>query len=341
MGVESQLRRRDVIHQLWKATAVASVIVGGAPQISSAGEVGAQINAAVTQSDLGVSVRRSVVRGAQVMDKLDGQWEKFSDEFGLGAERSKRDARPKRKEIPDLLPLNQTVATEILKAADMVFISLVPIGQSALMKEVNEVDGLVRNSFERAGLEFRREGDSSIMTAPQFNYMCYVRFKAYSNILIRRNVNFQKFRKGFENDLGLKLVSLFVPDNTAMSQIITMPVETNTKQDQGLAFSSTEMKDNLQRALDLVDHLCDSMKSMGLLALTERSELDKDKIQDWSEDLSDLQFSIALDGDITLNSQILLQEQGFRLYPDFTRFAVTASLRKVLGNLNKQDVTSE
>eukprot|EP00978_Attheya_sp_CCMP212_P040397 scaffold219896_cov61-Attheya_sp.AAC.1 len=122
-----------------------------------------------------------------------------------------------------------------------------------------------------------------------------------------------------------------------------MPTETKTKtkQDQGLAFSSTEMKENLQRALDLVDHICDSMKSMGLLALTERSELDKDKIQDWSEDLSDLQFSIALDGDITLNSQILLQEQGFRLYPDFTRFAVTASLRKVLGNLNKQDVTSE
>eukprot|EP00978_Attheya_sp_CCMP212_P043184 scaffold277581_cov28-Attheya_sp.AAC.1 len=86
MGVESQLRRRDAIHRLWKATAVASVIVGGAPQISSAGEVGARLNAAVTQSDLGVSVRRSVVRGAQVMDKLDGQWEKFSDEFGLGAE---------------------------------------------------------------------------------------------------------------------------------------------------------------------------------------------------------------------------------------------------------------
>ena len=119
-GVENQLRRRDVFHQLWKATAVTSVVVGGAPQISSAGEVGARLNAAVTQSDLGVSVRRSVVRGAQVMDKLDGQWEKFSDEFGLGAERSKRDARPKPKEIPDLLPLNQNVATEILNAADMV-----------------------------------------------------------------------------------------------------------------------------------------------------------------------------------------------------------------------------
>eukprot|EP00978_Attheya_sp_CCMP212_P003225 scaffold6614_cov51-Attheya_sp.AAC.5 len=85
----------------------------------------------------------------------------------------------------------------------------------------------------------------------------------------------------------------------------------------------------------------DEIHGLVLLALTERSELDKDKIQDWSEDLSDLQFSIALDGDVTLHSQILRQEQGFRLYPDFTRFAVTASLRKVLVNLNKQDVPSE
>jgi hypothetical protein len=29
-----------------------------------------------------------------------------------------------------------------------------------------------------------------------------------------------------------------------------------------------------------------------------------------------------LDGDITLQSQILLQEQGFRLYPNFARFAI-------------------
>jgi hypothetical protein len=35
-----------------------------------------------------------------------------------------------------------------------------------------------------------------------------------------------------------------------------------------------------------------------------------------------LHFSVALDGDITLQSQILLQEQGFRLYPNFARFAI-------------------
>ena len=56
-------------------------------QPSFAGEVGAKITKAVTTSDLGISVRTSVVRGAQMMDKLDGKWEKFSDDNGLGAER--------------------------------------------------------------------------------------------------------------------------------------------------------------------------------------------------------------------------------------------------------------
>ena len=45
---------------------------------SNAGEVGTRINRAVTQSDLGISVRRSVVQGARVIDDLDGKWEKFS-----------------------------------------------------------------------------------------------------------------------------------------------------------------------------------------------------------------------------------------------------------------------
>ena len=35
-----------------------------------------------------------------------------------------------------------------------------------------------------------------------------------------------------------------------------------------------------------------------------------------------MEFTVALDGDATLNAQILLQEQGFRLYPNFARYAI-------------------
>lgn len=46
-------------------------------------------------SSLTRQVRKSVVRGAQLIDKVDGQWEQFSDAWGLGSERN----RPKRNVI--------------------------------------------------------------------------------------------------------------------------------------------------------------------------------------------------------------------------------------------------
>ena len=39
-------------------------------------------------SGLSQQIRRSAVRGAQVIDKIDGKWERFSDDFGLGGEMS-------------------------------------------------------------------------------------------------------------------------------------------------------------------------------------------------------------------------------------------------------------
>lgn len=37
-------------------------------------------------SGLSQQMRRSAVRGAQVIDKIDSKWERFSDDFGLGGE---------------------------------------------------------------------------------------------------------------------------------------------------------------------------------------------------------------------------------------------------------------
>lgn len=67
--------RRETLIGLGTVSGFATLFT---PQAASAGEVGARITRAVTQSDLGVSVRRSVVKGAQVIDSLDGKWEQFS-----------------------------------------------------------------------------------------------------------------------------------------------------------------------------------------------------------------------------------------------------------------------
>jgi uncharacterized protein (DUF58 family) len=96
------------------------LLVVGLPSPSYAGEVGTRINAAITKSELGVAVRESVVRGAQVMDKIDGQWEQFSDKFGLGSARSKQDKKPTPKVIPDPLPLDTAIAKRLVEITDQV-----------------------------------------------------------------------------------------------------------------------------------------------------------------------------------------------------------------------------
>merc|ERR1719343_583409 len=110
---------------LQSLTGIATTVLLAAPSAANAGEVGARITKAVTTSDLGISVRTSVVRGAQLADKIDGQWEKFSDKYGLGSERRKQvGRRPKDNIIPDPLPLDIAVAQNILDVSDEVFLKL-------------------------------------------------------------------------------------------------------------------------------------------------------------------------------------------------------------------------
>jgi len=296
-------------------------------QPSFAGEVGARITKAVTTSDLGVSVRRSVVKGAQMMDKLDANWEKFSDENNLGSERLKQQERPKPREIPDPKPLNVGLAKKVLKCSDETFLECTGVSLDDLNSQIAKVDGLVRKSFERSGLELTGE-----MTSKQFNYFCYVHFKAFCDILIDNKLSFN--RKQFESMLGDKLLSLFAP--SASNTLDSLA----TKQ-QGLKPKSEDaMMNGISTGLSLTDDILNSLVANGIVAQFERNEIDSETLSDWTNDLSDIQLSIPLDGDITLGSQVLLQEQGFRVYPDFGRFAITSALQKSLAFPN-QNVQSD
>ena len=75
--------------------------------------------------------------------------------------------------------------------------------------------------------------------------------------------------------------------------------------------------------------MCQVLRNKGLVALAERSNIQSEQIEDWLDDAADLEFSVAVDEDATLQAQILLQEQGFRLYPNFARYAVTYLLKQV------------
>ena len=301
----------------------ASII--GLPFPSYAGEVGAMITKAVTQSDLGISVRRSVVRGAQIFDKLDGQWEKFSDDNHLGAQRFNQQPRPKPREVPDLQPLNVPLANQILNISDQTFLNLSGISSSTLESQIKKIDELVRKSFYRAGLNFDYD-----MSAKEFNYFCYIHFKAYCDIVKEKNVSFDV--KSFETQLGETLLSLFYTQ--ASDKISSLSrTKKNTKAKEYLSIA-------LNTALEGIDIVLKALVSNGFVARAERNFIDQERLQDWSADMADIQLSIPLDGDATLNGQILLQEQGMRIYPDFSRFIIAALLRQCLEGTN-QNVADE
>lgn len=291
--------------------AVADIMIIGAsttllPLPSQAGEVGARITKAVTTSDIGISVRTSVVKGAQTMDQIDRQWEEFSDRFSLGSERANQAGRPKKKVIPPLKPLDSSLAMSMLESCDSVFCDVTGLSPTLLDKEVETVNQLVRPSFERSGSNL--SDLSKLENQEQFNYASYVHFKAYGNLLVDKRIDFRTFRPAFEQRLGEKMLRLFsmVPPK---------------------ATTSDNRKSTLEAKLAAVDTLTALLCEKGLVAATDMSPLSSDQIEDWADDLSDLQLSLALDGDATTNAQILLQEQGFNLIPSYAKFMIRPLLQ--------------
>lgn len=281
-----------------------SAVILTSPSPASAGEIGARITKAVTTSDLGISVRTSVVKGAQMMDRADGQWEKFSDKFGLGAERSKAGSRPAPKAIPELRPLDEELAKRILDVSDQTFSSVTGIPAGAVAERIQKVASTVQVSFRRSGVKIDAGDPLAFSDASQYNFVMYAHFKAYSDLLLEKNISFAPFKKTFETSMGLEMTSLFLRNYA-----------TQMKDDK---LSSEE---KLKLALSALDSLCKKFQENGLLAAYEVTPIDEEKLGDWADGISDLEFNLALDGDATLDSQILLQEQGFRLYPNLARFA--------------------
>ena len=213
--------------------------------------------------------------------------------------------------IPDPLPLDTATAKSLLAMADEVFLTLAKLSPEDLKSQIKKVSGVVRISFERSGLEFSSNEDpaNNFANGPQFNYALYCHYKAYSDLIIEKGVNFSSFRPTFETQMGKRVISLLIPS-------YSKPGITDTQDAR------------LRNSLIAVDQLSDVLREKGFVGLIERSTISDDKIEDWLDDMSDLEFSVALDGDVSQNAQILLQEQGFRFYPNFARYAVTQILQQ-------------
>merc|ERR1712127_513550 len=120
---------------------------------------------------------------------------------------------------------------------------------------------------------------------------------------------------------GESFVSIVLSEYKSSNNITSSTYNSSSKTADAL------LKKKLVKSLDKLDYMNKQCQNYGLVALADRSEIEMETINDWANDLSDLQFSISLDGDATQGAQILLQEQGYRLYPDLILLGVTSILR--------------
>ncbi|GMH85563.1 hypothetical protein TL16_g10270, partial [Triparma laevis f. inornata] len=238
--------------------------------------IGSRTFRAVTQSSIGKSVRRDVVAGAQFMDKVDGAWEKFSDEKGLGSARKSSQPFPTTTPPPPPLPLNPTTLSMFLSLSTDAFLSSSPnCSPERLAKETDRITKLMRPAFPKG--DERKEAEFTIYTA----------FRAF-NELSEGGPNLQSFRERFELVLGEKLYNCLLPDSSKSAA--------------------------LAPAFKTINALCDSYRASGFIsrASADFGELNPDDVEDWTDGIRDLTFSIPVDGDLTQTPQILLQEQGFK-----------------------------
>ena len=75
--------------------------------------------------ELSRQIRKSAVQGAQIIDKIDGKWERFSDDFGLGRQRNKPKVDRLNKVVvsENMTPindLNENLASAVLQEVDVV-----------------------------------------------------------------------------------------------------------------------------------------------------------------------------------------------------------------------------
>ena len=260
--------------------------------------------AAVTDSSIGRSFRKSVVRGAQVADKLDESWEKFSD--GL-RDRSKCDNVTGRRlydngvrkdgtpignpglgalcEPVELLPLDGQFAEKLLETAIKSITLLSAAKEDYVQKVIQDTKDLVRPSFERSMI-----GSDDEKRRKTFNFEIYATMRAITTILLEeKKVSIRDFQLAW----GRELVSIYSPFADRKDFKSPFP-----KADEFEDYDYD--KNQLLDALGAVTVTLDAFKSGGILGFAEISI----PYDDYGSVVT-----VAVDDYVPISAEILLSEQ--------------------------------
>ena len=290
--------------------------------------------AAVTRSSLGTSIRKATVRSAQVADKLDEGWERFSDSL---RDENKCDPNTGRRLYDNgfrkdgsrignpvlgglckpepLLPLNDALANTVLESAEDALEGILGIGKDTIKQKIESVDKLVGSSFARA----QDTSSEDKQKRSNYNRRVYSTMRACGDTLLP-----SKDPKGarlaaanFELKFGERLLfdnsPPLVPSRLANRQSFKSPFPPLTEDDKGdLAYEEGDLLD----ALGTLSSALDVLQAGGIIGHWEIA-VPYDEV-----------VTIAVDDDISLGAQSLLREgQGLSLNGSVVTALTRASLK--------------
>lgn len=293
--------------------------------------------AAVTRSSLGTSIRKATVRSAQIADKLDEGWERFSDSL---RDENKCDPNTGRRmfdngvrkdgsrignpvlgglcEPEPLLPLRDAMAATVLESAEDALAGILGIGKDAIKQQVANVDRLVGPSFVRA----QDASSEDERKRSGYNRKVYSTMRAYGDFLLT-NKDPRTARlaaANFELKFGERLLfdnaSPLVPARLANRQSFKSPFPPLSEEDRGdLAYEEGALLD----ALGTLSSALDVLQAGGIIGHWEIAI----PYDDYGEVVT-----IAVDDDISLGAQSLLREgQGLSLNGSVVTALTRASLK--------------
>lgn len=258
----------------------------------------------VTDSSLGKAFRRSIVRGAQVADKLDEKWERLSDSM---RDKSKCDSNTGRRlydngvrkdgtpignpglgalcQPVELLPLEDAFAKKILDTAIKSTLLVANINEDYLLKAIQDTKDLVRPSFDRSMV-----GSDEEKRKKTFNFELYSTLRSITKILEERKVGMRDFQLVW----GRELVSNFAPSASRKDFISPFPEKADEFEDYDYD------KNKLLDALGALSVALNNFKSGGLLSYVELSI----PYDDYGSVVT-----IALGDYVPISAEILLSEQ--------------------------------
>ena len=291
--------------------------------ITSADEQGVS---AITTSQLGTAFRKSVVQGAQVADKLDEKWERFSDSL-----RDKGRCDPatgrrlydngKRKDgtpignpglgelcSPDpILPINLDTTKIVIDSAVKSALNVSGGGASkadALNKKIQETKELVRPSFERSMQNTKSEDE---MNRGEYKFELYCTLRAITNYLRENKSSIREFQYAW----GSQIVSIYASSATKKDFVSPFPTGEEDLDDYDYD------KENLLDALGKLTVTLNAFKDAGLLGFYEISI----PYDDYGSVVT-----VAMDDYTSIQTEILLSEQNYDC--DGPIQAITRSLFK-------------